>query len=142
MLFTIGYEGISFEAYANQLIKNNVRLLCDVRRNPLSRKFGFSKSSLGMMLPRLGIVYLHIPELGIPSELRRSLDTEDDYARLFADYRKKLPAQSGSLAKVEQLLRQHKRIALTCFEKEHTSCHRHCVSDWLKKARSLEVCHL
>ena len=41
-LYTIGYEGISLEAYLNRLIKNGVQVLVDVRKNPLSMKFGFS----------------------------------------------------------------------------------------------------
>ena len=45
-LFTIGYEGISLEAYLNKLLKNNVQILIDVRNNPMSMKFGFTKSSL------------------------------------------------------------------------------------------------
>jgi hypothetical protein len=40
VIYTLGYEGISLEAYINKLIKNDVKLLCDVRKNPLSRKFG------------------------------------------------------------------------------------------------------
>lgn len=141
-IYTIGYEGITFEAYVNKLIQHDVKLLCDVRRNPLSRKFGFSKGALSQLLPKMGIQYLHIPELGIASELRRDLDTEADYAKLFKDYRKYLPGQQPSLNLLEKLLTEHKRIALTCFEKEHTSCHRHCVSDYLEKERSLKVCHL
>lgn len=39
---TIGYEGISLERYLNKLIRNNVKLLCDVRKNSLSMKYGFS----------------------------------------------------------------------------------------------------
>jgi uncharacterized protein (DUF488 family) len=142
MLYTIGYEGLSFESYANQLIQNDVRLLCDVRKNPLSRKFGFSKGTLSQLLPKLDIVYLHIPELGIDADLRQKLETEDDYKKLFADYRKQLPERMDSLTELERLLEQYKRIALTCFEKEHTSCHRHCVSDYLEKQKSLKVCHL
>lgn len=142
MLYTIGYEGLSFESYANQLIQNDVRLLCDVRKNPLSRKFGFSKGTLSQLLPKLDIAYLHIPELGIDSDLRQQLETKDDYNKLFADYRKQLPERMDSLTKLERLLEQYKRIALTCFEKEHTSCHRHCVSEYLEKERRLEVCHL
>src|SRR5690606_13764328 len=46
ILFTIGYEGISLEEYLNRLVRNNVHVLVDVRRNPLSMKFGFSKSQL------------------------------------------------------------------------------------------------
>jgi len=43
---TIGYEGSSLEGYLNRLLHAGVTLLCDVRRNPLSRKYGFSKSTL------------------------------------------------------------------------------------------------
>lgn len=142
MLYTIGYEGLSFEAYINRLIKHDVRLLCDVRKNPLSRKFGFSKGTLGQLLPKLGITYLHMPELGIRSDLRQKLETEDDYRKLFVGYRQQLPEQMDSLAELQKLVEQYKRIALTCFEQEHTSCHRHCVSDYLEKEGSLEVCHL
>jgi len=142
VLYTIGYEGLSFEAYVNRLIQHDVRLLCDVRKNPLSRKFGFSKGTLSKLLPKMGIDYLHIPELGIRSELRQKLETVDDYNQLFASYRKQLPEQRNSLTELEKLLDHYKRIAITCFEKEHTSCHRHCVSDYLEQEGSLEVCHL
>ena len=54
ILFTIGYEGVSVEKYLNTLIKNDVRVLCDVRNNPLSRKFGFSKSNLQKYLNNIG----------------------------------------------------------------------------------------
>lgn len=46
ILYTIGYEGISLEEYLNRLIKNDVKVLVDVRKNPLSMKYGFSKSQL------------------------------------------------------------------------------------------------
>jgi uncharacterized protein (DUF488 family) len=59
MLFTIGYEGITIEHYLNTLIKNGIQVLCDVRNNPLSRKFGFSKSSLQKYLGNIGIEYIH-----------------------------------------------------------------------------------
>lgn len=45
-LLTIGYEGKCLEGYLNQLLQAGVTLLCDVRRNPLSRKYGFSKLTL------------------------------------------------------------------------------------------------
>ena len=32
---TIGYEGRSIDEYLNLLIKNNIKLLCDVRKNPI-----------------------------------------------------------------------------------------------------------
>ena len=39
--FTIGYEGISLETYLNKLIINDIKLLCDVRKNSLSMKYDF-----------------------------------------------------------------------------------------------------
>jgi len=142
MLFTIGYEGLSFENYLNKLIRNDVRLLCDVRKNPLSRKFGFSKGMLSRLLPKFDIEYTHIPELGINSEKRSDLNTESDYMRLFDAYRKKLPDKEASLNTLRKLFLSHKRIALTCFEKRPDLCHRHCISERLYKERGVEVTHL
>jgi hypothetical protein len=44
-IFSMGYEGKSIETFVNLLLKNDIRVLCDVRRNPLSRKFGFSNGN-------------------------------------------------------------------------------------------------
>ena len=74
-------------------------LLCDVRRNPLSRKYGFSKSTLSKACGNVGIRYEHLPELGIASEQRQELTTQADYDALFEVYeRKDLPLQSEALA--------------------------------------------
>lgn len=142
VLFTIGYEGLSFEKYVNQLMSHDVRLLCDVRKNPLSRKFGFSKGILSRLLPKLGIEYLHVPDLGIRSENRKELNTASDYARLFKAYKKTLSQKEDSLQMLIKLLDRHDRIALTCFERRHDSCHRHCVSDYLGTKNNIKVVHL
>jgi len=142
VIYTIGYEGLSFESYVNLLLRNDVRLLCDLRKNPLSRKFGFSKGILGRLLPKLGIPYLHIPDLGIESEKRQTLNTTEDYARIFSVYSKALPQKKDSLALLEILLKKYQRIALTCFEKTSHLCHRHCVSDYLERERKIRITHL
>ncbi len=141
-IYTIGYEGCSFENYINQLLKHDVKMLCDVRKNPLSRKFGFSKGILSRILPKLGIDYLHIPDLGIRSDMRQELSCDEDYARLFRSYRNNLPQKSDSLRLLIQMLDNYKRIALTCFEKEHHSCHRHCISDRLEDKNNIKIHHL
>jgi hypothetical protein len=123
--FTIGYEGSSFEAYLNKLIKNNINTLVDVRRNPLSRKYGFSKKTLSDTARKLGIDYIHIPELGIVSEKRQSLNTQDDYERLFDLYEKQdLKKNQKALENLYNIFIEKKRIAITCFEKEVCMCHR------------------
>lgn len=125
ILYTIGYEGISLESYFNRLIKNDVKVLVDVRKNPLSMKFGFSKSQLKLYCDNLGILYVHIPEVGVESDQRQELNTQADYNRLFEIYRdKNLTSTIDHQVKILQLLTQYKRIALTCFEANICQCHR------------------
>ena len=125
VLFTIGYEGITLESYLNKLLMNNVRMLCDVRNNPMSMKFGFSKRQLENACESVGIHYLHLPEVGIQSEDRQDLRTQADYDQLFNTYRHTTLLHTTENQKfILSLLKEHKRIALTCFEANICQCHR------------------
>ena len=124
-LFTIGYEGISLEAYIVKLILKDVKVLCDVRKNAYSRKFGFSKTILERACKGVGIQYVHIPELGIESEKRQELNTQADYNKLFDEYESSsLQENWNYLNIIVNLLHQENRVALTCFEKNPLMCHR------------------
>lgn len=144
-LFTIGYEGISLEMYLQKLVRNNVKLLVDVRKNPLSMKFGFSKTLLKRYCNSLGIEYMHIPEVGINSEKRQQLDTQSDYDRLFSEYcQTTLQDTLVEQNRILVLLKDYKRIALTCFEAEPCQCHRTYLADAIKELPDFqyEVKHL
>ena len=141
-IYTLGYEGISLEAYINKLIQNNIKLLCDVRKNPLSRKFGFSYKALNNILPKFGIHYEHIPELGIASDKRQDLGDVNSYKKLFDEYRTILPRRKEALQEVLDLQEKHQRIALTCFEKSHHNCHRYCISDYFVDNYAIKTVHL
>ena len=133
-LFTIGYEGISLEKYLVRLLKNNVKLLVDVRKNPLSMKFGFSKTLLKRYSNSLGIDYLHVPEFGIESNKRQKLKTQENYDDLFEDYRKTTLRETEKEQEyILSLLKKYKRIALTCFEAEPCQCHRTHLADSICK---------
>ncbi|MCY4264247.1 MAG: DUF488 domain-containing protein [Gammaproteobacteria bacterium] len=121
---TIGYEGITIENYLNKLIKNDVRVLIDVRKNPISRKFGFSKTKLSNFCNNVGIGYEHIPKLGIISEKRTALNTSKDYENLFLNYKTVLSKEKESVTQLYNLYLKSDRIAITCFEKDHAMCHR------------------
>lgn len=142
IIYTLGYEGISLEAYINKLIKNDIKLLIDVRKNPFSRKFGFSYKALSNTLPKLSIDYVHIPELGIESSKRQDLNNQESYKKLFDEYKTTLPNREEALNEVLDLQKKYSRIALTCFEKSHRECHRHCVSDYLTTHHQTKTVHL
>ncbi|MCD4745636.1 MAG: DUF488 domain-containing protein [Bacteroidales bacterium] len=125
ILFTIGYEGISLEEYLNRLVKNDVKILVDVRQNPLSMKYGFSKTLLKRYCESLGIKYMHFPEVGIHGNQRQELKNQSDYDNLFLIYKKEiLTKTTATQINILNLLKEHKRIALTCFEANICQCHR------------------
>ena len=144
-LLTLGYEGRSVEGYLDLLLRNGVTVLCDVRRNPVSRKYGFSKRTLGALASKLGVRYAHVPELGIASEKRRSLDEPGVREALFAAYEQDtLPQQRDVLDRLTELVRDGERVALTCFEAHEGDCHRGCIARALagREGWDAEVVHL
>ena len=125
VLFTIGYEGVSLEQYLNKLIINDIKLLCDVRKNASSMKYGFNKSQLQNACEGVGIKYVHIPDLGIESNKRQELHTQSDYDKLFQQYRNDTLTKTSSRQEyIIELLKTNKRVALTCFEANICQCHR------------------
>ncbi len=145
VLYTIGYEGISLEEYLVRLLKNDIKLLVDVRNNPLSMKFGFSKSQLKKYCESVGIQYMHFPEVGITSDQRQELNSQSDYDKLFATYRKNnLTKTIDTQTELLNLLKLHKRIALTCFEADICQCHRKHLAEAIQNlpAFSYDVKHI
>ena len=125
ILYTIGYEGISLENYFLKLLSNDVKVLVDVRRNPLSMKFGFSKTLLQRYCKALEIEYIHFPEVGIHSNERQELNSQNDYDELFHNYKSEnLPKTIDTQNQIIDILERKHRIALTCFEANICQCHR------------------
>lgn len=133
-LMTIGYEGLTLERYLNLLIQGGATLLCDVRRNAVSRKYGFSKTTLRRACEGVGLRYAHVPELGIDSKLRNRVETTTDLRDLFAWYRlNTLPSAAASIQRIVGWLEAGESVALTCFEHQVEECHRHCVGDSIRE---------
>lgn len=124
-LFTIGYEGVALEDYIKRLIIEDVHVLCDVRKNAYSQKYGFNKSQLEKACEGVSIRYVHVPDLGIESDKRQELRSQHDYDVLFAEYdRTVIPQNQQALRYVYNLIMTDERVALTCFEKDPRQCHR------------------
>ena len=136
ILFTVGYEGRTINSYIELLLRYNIKVLCDVRKNPLSRKYGFSKKRLAATCQVANIEYVHMPDLGIDSRYRRNLNSEEAYHKLFKFYtRSILKHANESLDSIENLLKNRRRVALMCFEEKSTLCHRGRIADSLRRRR-------
>ncbi|MBC2693886.1 MAG: DUF488 family protein [Desulfobacteraceae bacterium] len=134
-LFTIGYEGRDIDSFLNTLIKNEIDLIIDVRKNPFSMNFSFTKNKLQNYLEKIGMQYIHIPELGIESNQRDNLSTLKDYQALFKKYQTTtLKEHPKQVEHITQLSRTH-RAALMCFEADTAYCHRTII------ARDIEMKH-
>lgn len=131
MLFTIWYEGISLDVYIDKLIKNNITLLLDVRKNPMSMKYGFSKSRLKDVIEKRWMKYIHIPELWINWEERKDLKVYNDYLKLFELYRDSLSQKEKYLIQIVDFLNNGERVALTCFEADCNCCHRNEITKYI-----------
>src|ERR1700689_2559801 len=71
-LYTVGYEGWYIEEFVPFLKAKKIRCVADLRKNPVSRKKGFSKNKLRDHLATVGIYYVHLGALGVPSAWRKA----------------------------------------------------------------------
>ena len=142
-LASIGYEGRSIEDYFNCLIRAGIDFLCDVRRNPISRKYGFSRSTLSEICKGCGIEYRHYPQLGIPSCERRSLCSQTDYDLLFAKYEEEvIPKVKDELDGISEEIQNGRCVAVTCFEANPAQCHRTKVIEALTRILKISAIQL
>jgi uncharacterized protein (DUF488 family) len=141
-LFTVGYEGSRPSDLFASLQTNGVTLLIDVRDVPISRKPGFSKTSLAQGLEEAGIGYLHLKGLGDPKPGRIAAREGrfSDFRRIFTAHMLTTAAQQ---ALAEAVVAASKAIAcLLCFEQDHTNCHRCIVADSMARSRKFSLVHL
>lgn len=129
-LVSIGYEGLDVPALVLRLLRARVDVLVDVRLNPVSRKPGLSKSRLAAELSSHGIGYLHLRELGNPRDNREGFRAGDEKA--FTGFRRLLRSDAAdrALGQVSELL-DREVVALLCFERDQSSCHRALVAEAL-----------
>lgn len=141
-VYTAGYEGRSVDAFFNDLLKQGIEVVVDVRANPVSRKYGFSRPRFAEISRKLGFEYHHFPALGIPSDARADLGSFASYQRLLDRYsRVMLPERASDVGAVGRLICRQPSV-LVCVEKDVRCCHRSRLADAVALATGLEVVHL
>jgi len=138
-IITIGYEAADFDDFLNTLDVLDVTVLLDIRELPISRRPGFAKTALRKGLAGVGIDYRHEPRLGSPKVIRHRLRDDGDYKRFFRDFERYLNQQEDLLDTLTSELTG--TIALLCYERDHTTCHRLSVANALGKLTGLTPKH-
>lgn len=123
-IFTIGYEATTMADFLATLKTAGVERVIDVRALPLSRRPGFSKSSLAASLAEAGIGYVHLKALGTPKR-GRDAAKKGDVATLKAVYADQLELPEAQAQAAQMLdLAAEMPSALLCFERDPCHCHR------------------
>lgn len=123
-IFTIGYEATTMTEFLAALTEAGVERVIDVRALPLSRRPGFSKTSLAASLADAGIGYVHLKALGTP-KAGRDAAKKGDVATLEAVYEGQLELPEAQAQAAQMLsLAAEKPSALLCYERDPCHCHR------------------
>lgn len=141
-VYTIGYEGTSVDSFLHALIRHGIVRLIDVRNNPVSRKYGFSRPRLSGLLERIGVEYIHRGELGIPSRQRKNLQRPEQFLALFDGYETGILANNKESVEEVSAFISEKASALLCFELDPQMCHRGRLADEVAHRTGLPVHHL
>lgn len=141
-IYTAGYEGRQIDGFLDGLLRAGIEQFIDVRANPVSRRYGYHKTTLAALCGKVGLKYHHLPQLGIPSAWRDGLDTQADYDRLFARYSAEvLPRQSTAIHSLSKRMTIGNGI-LVCQEADPAQCHRTHLAEAISQQVALPVRNL
>ncbi|MBY0303205.1 MULTISPECIES: DUF488 family protein [Sphingomonas] len=123
-IYTIGYEATTMAEFIAALHRAGVRRVIDVRALPLSRRPGFSKSTLAASLAEAGIGYVHLKALGTPKR-GRDAAKKGDVATLTQVYDAQLELPEAQAQAAQMLaLADEMPSVLLCYECDPCHCHR------------------
>jgi uncharacterized protein (DUF488 family) len=133
IFYTIGYEGLDPKQFITYLTHHGVDVVADIRKLPVSRKKGFSKTALKETLNAKSIDYLNFQQLGAPKALRDELYRSGNYERFFKKYQDNISDKDDHLNTIHSLVDRGKKVALLCFERDPKKCHRKVVAEEIQK---------
>ncbi len=128
LFYTIGYQNKNINLFIELLKRNEIKTLVDIRRNINSKKENFSGIELDNILRQHQIMYVSLPSLGPPTEMRYELYDTKNYLAFFDKFRKYLNNNINYLEKMNKLTFP---ICLLCYEDKASECHRSIVAEKL-----------
>ncbi len=140
-IFTIGHGGRSLEEVADQLKKQGIEFVVDVRSQPYSRyQPDFSKEALAQHLARFGLRYVFMGDQlgGRPEDPTCYTDSGNvDYAEC-----RSRPWFREGIQRIKTACERGYRLVLICSEGNPENCHRTALVGRELDREGLEVVHL
>ena len=133
-LYTIGHSTRGLDELVEALHAHAIVTLVDIRSFPVSRRLPhFNRESLELELPRHGIAYVWMKELGGRRKKIRNdspnTGLRNDSFRNYADYML-TPEFAEAIARLISIA-DGDNTAIMCAERVYFQCHRMLVSDYL-----------
>jgi len=125
--FTLGYTGRKTEDILESLKKHGVQTLVDIRQNPVSMyRPDLSKNNLARLLEQNGILYAHVPEFGVPRDIRAKAIATGTRDVIWSWYDENV---LGTVLDLHFFMNGFEHpVALMCTEIDPHECHRHRLS--------------
>jgi len=125
--FTFGYTGRKTEELIEALKQHGVQTLVDIRQNPVSMyRPELSKSNLARLVAEHGITYVHVPELGVPRDIRAKAIETGNRGIIWEWYDEHVVR---ALLDLHTFLNGYEHpVAFMCTEIDPHECHRHRLS--------------
>ena len=133
-IYTIGHSTRTLDELVAALQAHRIATLVDIRAFPMSRRLPhFNRESLEVELPKHGIAYVWMKELGGRRRKMRddspNTGLRNDSFRNYADYML-TPEFEQAIARLLMVAEQS-NTAIMCAERVYFQCHRMLVSDYL-----------
>jgi uncharacterized protein (DUF488 family) len=143
-IYTIGHSTRTLDELIAALQAHGIRTLVDIRAFPMSRRLPhFNRESLEAELPKHGIAYVWMKELGGRRKKIRddspNTGLRNDSFRNYGDYML-TPEFGEAIARLINIADQG-NTAIMCAERVYFQCHRMLVSDYLT-AHGHSVLHI
>jgi uncharacterized protein (DUF488 family) len=137
-VYSLGYEGLSIDGFLDVVLKAGIQMVIDSRYNPISRKYGFSKSSLANKCHYVGTRYHQFSEMGIPSKIRSQIQ---DRQALWDFYTEEILSRNSEVLESIANICMSDPSVLICFERKPEDCHRHIIARELSIRTRLPIVH-
>lgn len=133
-IYTIGHSTRTLDELVAALQAHRIATLVDIRAFPMSRRLPhFNRESLELELPKRGIAYVWMKELGGRRKKIRddspNTGLRNDSFRNYADYML-TPEFEQAIARL-LILAEQSGTTIMCAERVYFQCHRMLVSDYL-----------